>query len=202
MKPRTIACSILLAGIPLLGCNGERADTRAPATATPEERGVPATAPVDGTDAVPTIEVALHDGEGERVGTALLSEEGDGVRIAVQATNLPPGAKGFHFHETGQCDPPGFQTAGGHFAPMGNQHGLENPQGPHAGDMPNLPVRPDGSVDTTITNPRVTLRVGEPNSLLDQDGTALIIHAGRDDQVTDPTGDSGARIACGVVGRS
>jgi superoxide dismutase, Cu-Zn family len=203
MKPGIIACCLVVASLPLVACNdGRQADTRAIATDTPGIGTAPATAPATGLGAAQTVEVELQNRDGQVIGTAQISEEGEGVRIAIQASNLPPGPKGFHFHETGQCDPPGFQTAGGHFAPMDRQHGLENPQGPHAGDMPNLTVGPDGRADTTIVNPRVTLREGQPNSLIDQDGTALIIHAERDDQVTDPTGNSGDRIACGVVRRN
>jgi superoxide dismutase, Cu-Zn family len=141
----------------------------------------------------------LIDASGTAIGTARLTDRGEGVSIAIEARGLPPGPKGFHFHEVGRCDPPAFESAGGHFAPEGRQHGLDNPQGPHAGDMENLVVGGDGTVSTTIVNPRVTLRRGVANSLYDSDGTALVIHAGEDDQRTDPTGDSGDRIACGVV---
>jgi len=141
----------------------------------------------------------LIDGTGNVVGTARLSDHGEGVSIAIQASGLPPGPKGFHFHEVGRCDTPAFQSAGGHFAPEGRQHGLENPQGPHAGDMENLVVGADGSVNANVVNTRVTLRRGAANSLYDSNGTALIIHAEADDQRTDPTGDSGDRIVCGVV---
>jgi superoxide dismutase, Cu-Zn family len=188
----------LAAALPLLGCNS---DQRTDQVGAVDETAGPTVAPANGAEAAPMVEIELIGRDGQRIGTAQISEEGEGVRVAIQATNLPPGPKGFHFHETGRCDPPDFQSAGGHFAPTGQQHGLENPQGPHAGDMSNLQVAADGTVDATIDNPRVTLREGEPNSLLDADGTALVIHAEEDDQRTDPTGNSGDRIACGVLHR-
>jgi superoxide dismutase, Cu-Zn family len=147
------------------------------------------------------MEIQLIDRQGQQVGTARLSQAGEGVQVALQVTGLTQGERGIHFHETGVCEAPSFQSAGAHFAPMGNQHGLQNPQGPHAGDMENLMVPADGTVNTTFTNPRVTLQPGQSNSLIDGDGTALLIHAERDDQVTDPSGDSGDRIVCGVIRR-
>jgi Cu-Zn family superoxide dismutase len=106
----------------------------------------------------------------------------------------------FHVHETGSCDhTTGHESAGGHFNPTSQEHGFLAPEGPHAGDMPNLEVAEDGTANATVENPRVTLRPGLPNSLLDEDGTALIIHAEEDDQRTDPTGNAGDRIACGVI---
>lgn len=198
MNRTKLGCALIVAALPLAGCNGEQRTDQVGAV---DGAAGPAVAPANGAEAAPMVEIELIDREGQRIGTAQISEENEGVRIAIQASNLPSGTKGIHFHQTGRCDPPDFQSAGGHFAPAGRQHGLENPQGPHAGDMPNLQVAADGSVDATIENPRVTLREGEPNSLLDADGTALVIHAEEDDQRTDPTGDSGDRIACGVLHR-
>ncbi|MGI9179912.1 MAG: superoxide dismutase family protein [Longimicrobiaceae bacterium] len=148
------------------------------------------------------IQVQMINSQGQNIGTARLAEEGQGVRVAVQISNLQPGPKGLHFHETGQCDTPGFQSAGGHFAPMGRQHGFENPQGPHAGDLPNISVGQDGRADTTVVAQNVSLREGQQNSLLKTGGTALMIHANADDYRTDPSGNSGDRIACGVVGQT
>jgi superoxide dismutase, Cu-Zn family len=173
------------------GTDDTRMDDRTPAPAPDEGTAIDATAGA--------IMIDLIGSEGQPVGTARLREDREGVAITIEARGLPPGRKGFHIHETGRCDPPGFQSAGGHFAPQDRQHGLDNPAGPHAGDMENLEVGADGSVTTTVVNPRVTLRRGAANSLLDGDGTALVIHAEEDDQRTDPTGDSGDRIACGVV---
>ena len=207
MKSTMLCGSILLAALATLGCNGERAERvefQQPDTlgVTHPTTTAPAPTTAEAGSAAATVDVEMINREGQRIGMARLTQENGGVRIALQASNLPAGAKGFHFHETGRCETPSFESAGGHFAPMDRQHGLEDPRGPHAGDMPNLEVPQGGTVETEVTNPRVTLQTGMPNSLLDSDGTALVIHAGRDDQRTDPSGNSGDRIACGVVGQA
>jgi superoxide dismutase, Cu-Zn family len=144
--------------------------------------------------------VELRNAAGERVGTARLTQEENGVRLVVEVGGLTPGRRGLHFHETGRCDPPDFQSAGGHFRPGGREHGMENPRGPHAGDLPNLVVGSDGSGRLETLNPHVSLRRG-PGWLLDADGTALVLHVGADDYRTDPAGNSGDRVACAVIGR-
>lgn len=141
----------------------------------------------------------FHDAQGQTVGSATFVEGSSGVQITVEVNNLPPGNHGVHIHAVGQCDAPEFKAAGGHFNPENKQHGLENAAGPHAGDLPNLTVGEDGRGRLTYTSNRVTLSEG-PNSLFDADGSALVVHAGPDDNKTDPAGDSGARIACGVIG--
>lgn len=143
--------------------------------------------------------VRLIDAKGEPVGTAALAAENGGVRIRLSVRGLTPGEHGIHFHERGVCKPPDFTSAGGHFNPFGKKHGLLNPEGPHAGDLPNLVVGPDGRAEAIFFTPRVTLERGRPNSLLRPGGTALIIHEKRDDQRTDPTGNSGARVVCGEI---
>lgn len=147
-----------------------------------------------------TATADLRNAQGASVATATLVQDGDDVEITINATNLPPGIHGFHLHETGTCTPPDFTSAGGHFAPASRRHGFQSPNGPHAGDLPNLEVAADGTARVTVDNQRVTLTEG-PTSLLDADGTALVIHQGPDDYRTDPSGNSGARIACGVVTR-
>ena len=124
--------------------------------------------------------------------------EAQRVKIALEVEKLPPGPHGFHIHAVGRCDPPDFASAGAHFNPEGKKHGLKNPEGPHAGDLSNLVVGPDGTAKATASAPRVTLGAG-PNSVFQPGGTALVIHAAPDDDVTDPAGNSGARIACGVI---
>src|SRR5574337_1011281 len=140
----------------------------------------------------------LTNAKGDRVGTARLTQKAQGVELALKVSNLPPGVHGFHIHAVGKCEPPDFKSAGGHFNPQGKKHGLENPEGAHAGDMPNLTVGKSGKAQATFTAKGATLGEGE-GSLFGPDGTALVIHADPDDEKTDPAGNSGARIACGVI---
>jgi Cu-Zn family superoxide dismutase len=143
---------------------------------------------------------ALKDKDGKDVGTATLIQTPDGLRIAVTGYRLPPGAHGLHIHAVGDCQPPDFTSAGAHFNPAGKQHGRLNPAGAHAGDLPNLAVAASGEGGIDIVTTVVTLEVG-PNSLLGGKGTSVVIHAAPDDEKTDPTGNSGARIACGVIAK-
>lgn len=143
--------------------------------------------------------VDLIDTDGDSVGTVELTEQDDGVKMKVNATDLPEGEHGFHFHEVGKCEVPDFESAGGHFNPTGASHGVDHEDGPHAGDLPNLEVSADGSVDVELVAEHVTLKSGEENSLMQEGGTALIIHADPDDGVSQPSGDAGDRIVCGVI---
>ena len=138
------------------------------------------------------------DAKGNKVGAATLTQTPKGVRISVNVTGLPAGVHGIHIHTAGMCQGPNFATAGGHFNPMMKKHGKDNPDGQHAGDLPNFNVGANGKGKATITASMVTLGDGM-NSLFHAGGTALVIHAGPDDYKTDPAGNSGDRIACGVV---
>ena len=147
-----------------------------------------------------TAGAALKDKEGKDVGAATLIQTPEGVRIAVTGYRLPPGTHGLHLHAVGDCQLPDFTSAGGHFNPTSKQHGRLNPAGPHAGDLPNLVVGASGEGGIDITTKAVTLEPG-PASLLGGKGTSIVIHAAADDEKTDPTGNSGARIACGVIAK-
>ncbi|MCW5694423.1 MAG: superoxide dismutase family protein [Pseudolabrys sp.] len=155
-----------------------------------------------GTAALPaaaqTATAPLKDAQGKEVGSANLTQTPRGVLINVAVKGLPPGEHAFHVHAVGKCEPP-FTSAGGHFNPDNKKHGLMAADGAHAGDMPNLHIPQSGDLTIEVLNAAVTLEKGKPNSLLDSDGSALVIHAGTDDYKTDPTGDAGGRIACGVV---
>jgi superoxide dismutase, Cu-Zn family len=139
----------------------------------------------------------LKNADGQAVGEAVLTETPHGVLISVTLTGVPAGAHAIHIHQTGKCEPP-FTTAGGHFNPGNMQHGINNPMGMHAGDLPNIQVPADGRLTVEMLDPSVTLKPG-PNSLLDADGSAIVIHQAVDDYRSDPAGNAGARIACGVI---
>jgi superoxide dismutase, Cu-Zn family len=142
--------------------------------------------------------VTLRDAEGRDVTTLTLSAAGNGILVTGTLTEVSPGPHAIHFHEVGKCEAP-FESAGGHFNPTGHQHGILNPEGHHAGDMPNIVMPETGQGTIQIFAAGVGLAAGEDGSLRDEDGTAIVIHAGPDDYKTDPAGASGDRIACGVV---
>ncbi|ESR25299.1 superoxide dismutase family protein [Lutibaculum baratangense] len=145
-----------------------------------------------------TASADLMTSEGEAAGTVAIVETPHGLLVQLDAEGLPAGGHGFHIHETGQCDAPDFQSAGGHFAPEGNQHGVLSEGGPHAGDLPNIYVPESGALRADFFVPNVTIADGD-DALLDDDGAAFMIHSSIDDYETDPAGDAGERIACGVV---
>jgi Cu-Zn family superoxide dismutase len=141
--------------------------------------------------------VELRDPGGRLLANATL-DEGAGVRVRVEAAGLVQGTYAVHLHQTGRCDAPAFASAGPHWNPTRREHGRLNPLGPHLGDLPNLNVGADGAGTVELTVPGASLSGDDP-ALADGDGAALVIHAGPDDYRTDPSGNSGARLACGVV---
>ena len=145
-----------------------------------------------------TATAEIKNEQGEVAGSAKLSEVPEGVAIDIQVSGLTPGKHGIHIHEFGKCEGPDFKSSGGHFNPTGKKHGHENPEGPHAGDLGNLEAGEDGTAKAVLLAQGATLSEG-PNSLLKADGSSIMIHAGPDDEITDPAGNSGARVACGVI---
>jgi superoxide dismutase, Cu-Zn family len=166
--------------LPMIGCMAA-GDSSGPAPAGQSSAGAQAT---------------LLSADGATRGTATFSESPAGITVHAEAQGLPPGVHGIHVHTTGRCDAPDFQTAGPHWNPTSRQHGRENPQGAHRGDLPNISIGPNGRgmLHSTLSAARFA-------ELFDADGAALIIHANADDDRSDPSGNSGGRIACGVIAR-
>lgn len=159
------------------------------------EGNVPTGAP---TPHVAFAEAALRDANGNVVGDVVIDQLDQGIRLTLRARNMTPGVKAAHIHAIGRCDAPDFTSAGGHWNPFDREHGRDNPAGQHMGDMPNVIVGQEGTglLEVTITGARIE---GGNAALLDADGAAVMIHAGSDDYRSDPTGNAGGRIACGVI---
>lgn len=174
-------------GLAACGSN-DRADEKPVEAATAADP-----AAVAASGAPVTAAANLLTALGGPAGTATATQSDGAVQISFRGEGLPPGPHGIHVHMVGKCDGPKFETAGGHWNPQGKKHGIDNPEGQHAGDMPNLVVGSDGRGMVTYALKGATME-----GLLDEDGSAIIVHARADDQKTDPSGDSGDRIACGV----
>ena len=153
---------------------------------------------LSGPAAAQTATASLKAADGKDIGTVDLTAVPGGVLLTVSVKGLPPGEHALHVHAVGKCEPP-FTTAVGHFNPDNKKHGLAVAEGHHAGDMPNLHMPENHELTVEVMNTAVTLDKDKPNSVFDADGSAIVIHANEDDQVTNPTGNSGARIACGVI---
>ncbi len=158
-------------------------------------------APPVAEEASQVARAPLMTAEGQSVGEAILAQGDRDLLLTLTVTGMPAGQHGVHVHMTGACEAPDFTSAGGHWNPGDTEHGLNNPMGAHAGDMPNLLVAEDGSGKLEAVLSGAMLRDGE-RALMDDDGAAFVVHAGPDDQMTDPSGDSGDRIACGVFAMS
>jgi len=145
-----------------------------------------------------TAKSSLKDAAGKDVGTVALTQTPHGVLLKMSLKGIAPGEHAFHVHAVGKCEAP-FTSAGGHFNPAAKKHGMAVAEGAHAGDMPNLHIPANGQLVIEVANGAITLVKGQPNSVFDADGSAIIIHAGADDYKSDPTGNAGDRIACGVI---
>lgn len=160
-----------------------------------------ACATLDKSDETSTIvQASLADAAGASVGTARIEQSGTALAFVAEVRGMSPGQHGIHLHTAGKCEAPGFTSAGGHLNPAAHQHGSMNPAGPHLGDLPNITVAADGT--GVVRAPLAGSAADLLANVLDSDGTAVVVHAGPDDYKTDPSGNSGGRIACGVLGRA
>jgi Cu-Zn family superoxide dismutase len=150
-------------------------------------------------EAAETAKAMLKDAKGEDMGSVSLTQISPGVLLQLSLKGVPAGEHAFHIHAVGKCEPPGFDSAGPHFNPANAHHGMMSGPG-HAGDMPNLHVLASGALDLEVVNAAITLDKDKPNSVFHPSGTAIVIHAGKDDYTSDPAGNAGGRIICGVIG--
>ena len=181
----------MVAALTLSGCLQQQPTVKSPPSPSPTAPA-PARMPAGFT----TASAIVRDLAGARVGMVNFTDTYSGVLVVGNVTGVGLGAHGFHVHAVGKCEPP-FTTAGAHFNPVGKRHGFQSPDGPHLGDLPNLDTPAAGQLRFELLLPGVSLK--GTNALLDADGAAIVIHGGRDDYKTDPSGDSGSRIACGIL---
>lgn len=183
------ACALVVAG-----CGSKdnaTADSAAMAESAAAAAAAAATAPTAGATA------AVMDAAGHELGTLTLADGTGGISVSGTLKGLAPGDHGIHLHAVGTCEGPAFTTAGGHFNPTNKMHGTDNPQGPHFGDMMNITAGADSTATVQLTSKGGTLHAAD--MLMDADGSAIVVHAKADDYKTDPSGNSGDRVACGVV---
>lgn len=174
---------VVVAVVLLSGCSLFPIEETVPADAQPSARA----------------KAEVYNTKNELIGEVAFKEGDNSVELSAVLNGLPPGLHGIHLHDVGKCEAPTFESAGVHVNPLHKQHGVENPHGPHAGDLPNIEVAEDGSVQMHFVTDAISLITGKINSLRDANGSSIVIHEQIDDYKTDPTGNSGARIACGVI---
>ncbi|KZE37789.1 superoxide dismutase [Bhargavaea cecembensis] len=191
----------LLAAV-LAGCGGQDqgTDNGETDTGTEDTENTETVQEDTGHNPAEDVLVQLQDVEGEPVAQAVLSEVDEGsVHVELAVENLPAGTHAFHVHEKGSCEAPDFESAGGHYNPGGTEHGKDSENGPHAGDFDNIEVGEDGTAKVEFDTDQISLQEDADNTLFTEEGTSLVIHAGADDYTSQPSGDAGERIACGVI---
>lgn len=194
MRKSLMMCVVLGSAIVLVACGNE------PPEPEMQQKNQETNDAVETSSQKPKkIEAILKDKEDEAMGEVTLQEEDNGVQLNVEVSHLQPGSYGIHIHEAGLCEAPSFESADGHYNPDDRKHGFYQQEGPHKGDMENLEVDEDGESEQMYVNEFVTLKKGEPNSLITEEGTSIVIHEKQDDYMTQPSGDSGDRIYCGVI---
>ena len=202
MTRLSLFATMALTSIAIAGCSREAEAPIANAAKTADEANVAdgvAGNDTIGGNAVGTMQsVDFVGGDGAALGSIALSDGAGGLTMVVSGKGMPAGVHGIHLHEKGLCDGPKFTSAGAHWNPAGTQHGRDNPRGPHLGDLANLEVTATGDATASFTIPGAAMREGSA-SIADADGTAIVVHAKADNYKTDPSGDSGDRIACAVV---
>lgn len=179
MKKMTILSPLLI----LAACNNQ-AEEAAPSDVAP--------------DSFEMLRADIKNGDGESIGEAIIGNDNGTLLLDLTVSALTPGSHGFHIHTVGSCETPDFKSAGGHWNPLGAEHGIENPNGSHAGDLPNLDVDENGNA-TLVQFSLGEMASGAAGTLVDEDGGAIVIHADADDLSSDPSGNAGARVACGVL---